>query len=425
MPHRQQRTQSSSDEAADRTGGRTGEEVMAFNFFNTVCSAVLTPLTSAFDISAQLVGVVGPFISIGITLILIAKGYATMRGSMGGQPMLEVFNEIAKPVLVLNVALIGGAYTNNIVGSFADLRTSLSGLFGAQGINSYAALDDGVSSVLSAIFKALPGIFEGISFIPANFTGVLEIVLLAAIGFFYLFYCIVAAINLMLIDASLSIVIGVGPLFVACMAFQATAKFFDSWLSSILKYTLTAVFVSAVIGVTNGIIKKLADDFAKNPDAGDYITLSLGFIATSLLLISLIVKSASIAADLVGGIALNIAGPREVANSMRQLAAPVANAASYAVGAATGGIARGAAAAGSMAAGSSLGARVLKATESMRSSAGATTSAAATGLRNFGSAVGGRQGVGSAFDIGRNAASRSTGHGTVTSGGRPIPHVKD
>lgn len=398
---------------------------MAFNFFNTVCSAVLTPLTSAFDISAQLVGVAGPFISIGITLILIVKGYATMRGSMGGQPMLDVLSEIAKPVLVLNVALVGGAYTNNIVGSFAELRTDLSGLFGAQGVNSYAALDTGMSSVLGAIFKSLPGIVEGISFIPADFTGVLEIALLALIGFFYLFYCIVAAVNLLVIDAGLSIVIGVGPLFVACIAFQATAKFFDSWLSTILKYTLTAVFVSAVIGVTNGIIKKLADDFAKNPDAGDYITLTLGFIATSLLLISLIVKSASVAADLVGGIALNIAGPREVANSMRQIAAPVANAASYAAGAATGGIARGAAAAGSMAAGTSLGARVLKATESMRASSSSSASAAATGARNFGSAVAGGGGMGNAFSVGRNAASASSGRGMVTASGRPIPHIND
>jgi type IV secretion system protein VirB6 len=390
---------------------------MSFQMFNTVQAAVLAPVLEAVDVSGTLVTWVLPFFVLGITLKLTVYGLNMIRGSFSGSPILDALAECAKPFLVLNLGLIGGRYASNVVASFMELRNDLAGLYGPKASNSYAALDNSVSLVMDAIVKLIPDALQNITLVPTDLTGVLSLTALGAIGLATLFYAVVAALNLLMIDAALAVILGVGPLFIACLAFQATAKFFDSWLSAVFKYTLTAVFMSMVIGVTSRLVQKLATNFSANPDTGEIIYLAVGFVCTAALMVDLLLKAATIAADLAGGIGVNITGPSSVANTMKRAAAPAVNAAGYAAGAAIGGGGR----AMQAAARTPLGVSVLQSTLAMRENA----SAAATGARNIAAAVGGGHGAGHAFNVGRAAAGSGSGHGMVTGSRRPIPHARD
>jgi type IV secretion system protein VirB6 len=385
---------------------------MAFTVFNPIQAAILGPITSAMDVSGELIKWVMPFFVIGVTLYLINYGIEVWRGNSSSNPILEAGVKVAKPFLVLNLALAGGAYSNTVVGAFQELRTSLSGLFGASGGNSYAALDGAVSSVTDTIVKGIPEALDHISVMSGDFSGVVMLVSMGIILLAFVFYCVVAALNLLIIDASLSIVLGVGPLFVACLAFQATSKFFDSWLSAVLKYVLTAVFLAALIGISNGLILKAATRFSSSPDTADSVALAAACLCSCALLVALLFRASAIASDLVGGIALNMTGPAAVAKAM----SPVANAAGYVAGSAVGGAGR----AMDAASRTPLGLSVLQATMGMREKA----AAAANGAKNLGGAITG-QGVGNAFNVGRSAASSSKGVGVITGSRRPTPHVTE
>lgn len=405
---------------------------MAFTIFNSLQNKILPPVTDIIGKSSELVSWMSPLILAGVTITLIVYGLEVIRGSGGHQYFLDALAKVARPFLVLNLALIGGMYASTVVAFFTELRTSLSGAFGAQGANSYVAIDTAVSNGLEAIANLVPFANKQISFMDGNFQGVLIYACMGIIGLGLLFYALVAAVNLLMVDASLAFIFGLGPLFVGAFAFQITARFFDSWLSAVLKYTLTAVFVSVIVGLSNSLIQKFATGLLGVTETSDFIGIAATSFATAGLLVALIVRASSIAGDLVGGIGMSMAGPGAVARAMAPAATAAGNVGGYVGGAAAGAAGRVANKAGSAAAQTSLGARVLQATEGMRTTASSAAQRASSSAKGFSDAMAGRDattgrggsGIGNAYSIGKKTTGSGAGTGTV-SGGRPVPSAKD
>lgn len=49
--------------------------------------------------------------------------------------------------------------------------------------------------------------------------------------------------------AALTIMLGIGPVFVALLLWPATSKFFDSWFGQVMTYILRIALVAAVMGL--------------------------------------------------------------------------------------------------------------------------------------------------------------------------------
>ena len=410
---------------------------MAFSVFNSLATKILQPVTSAVDVAGTVVTWVVPIFLLGITIQLLMYGIDVIRGAGGNQYFLDALAKVARPFLVLNLALAAGMYTGTVVPFFAELRTELSSLYGQKGANSYAIIDYAMENVLSTLSYLVPYVDSKISFIDADFSGIIMYACMGIVILAMLFYCALASINLMIIDASLAIVIGLGPLFIACFAWQATAKFFDSWLSTMLKYVFSAALIAMVIGLANGLISKFALGVKASGDSFDFISLAATTVASAAVLVALLVKVPAIAAELVGGIGVQLAGPMAAARALMSgggaaagVAGGAARAGSFAAGAASGPAGRAAAAA----ANTPLGARVLKATESMRAQASSAASTTTTAARNFGNAVSGvaadgtkGHGAANAFRMGRQTTSGSSGTGTINGAGngvRPVPKAE-
>lgn len=391
---------------------------MAFTLFNAIATKVLTPLQAVTNVSSTLVTWVAPIFLLGVSLYVILYGLDVMRGAGGTQYVHELMLRVARPVLVWNLALAGGMYSSTLVGFCNELRTDLAAAFGAKGANSYAAIDAAIDNVLFTVHTMFPIADKNISFVPANVSGIIMYLCLAVVALGIIFYGVVACVNLLVIDASLAVVFGLGPLFVACLAWNVTSRFFDSWLSTVLKYVFTAALIALVVGIANGLITRFANSVKADSDAMDFITVALSMIGTSGLLVVLIGRASAIAADLTGGLGVTLATARQVASAGMAAAAPAAkasNALSYASGAAAGAAGR-----------TNLGARVVHATQSMRD----RWASASSGFKNFSNAVAGRSvdeigrtthghGVANAYRAGRNATASSVGTGTISSGGRP------
>lgn len=409
---------------------------MAFSIFSSLSTKILAPINTAADMAGTMVAWVTPFFLLGITIQLIMYGLDVIRGAGGNQYLLDALAKVARPFLVLNIALAAGMYTATVVPFFAELRTDLSSALGAKGANSYAVIDGAMENVLSTFSQQVPYMDSKISFLPPDASGIIMYACMGVVVLAMLFYCALASINLVVIDASLAIVIGLGPLFIACFAWQATARFFDSWLSTMLKYVLTGALIAMVIGLANGLVSKLAAGI-KGGTSLDYISLAAASVATAFVLVALLVKAPAIAADLVGGIGMNLAGPMQAARAVMtggsaaaSAAGGAARAGSFAAGAAAGPAGRAASAAAS----TPLGARVLKATESMRAQASSAATTTTTAARNFGNAMSGvaadgtkGHGAANAFRMGRQTTSGSSGTGTINGAGngvRPVPKAE-
>jgi type IV secretory pathway VirB6-like protein len=122
----------------------------------------------------------------------------------------------------------------------------------------------------------------------------------------------IAAGIILLSKMAVVVALGLGPLFVCCLMFPATAGWFDSWLKTCLTYVLTAVIVAAFlvifINVYLKVVEHLTTLFATGGDSEGATSGALAY-AITILLVTVIssfvmLQSPNIAASLAGGVSV-------------------------------------------------------------------------------------------------------------------------
>ncbi|ABI60835.1 type IV secretion system protein [Nitrosomonas eutropha] len=275
----------------------------------TQADTVLGMVASWSGIPNTLITWVTPVLLLGLTILIMWQGYKVIRGAGGQDHLLDMFFNSIRVFLIFSVCLVGGAYASNVMVIAQELREGLTGLFSGTTANVYTQLDI-ILNQSADVYKEI--IDYGLEHLDFGVTGsdTTGIVPLAGgtfmIGFMVL-YIFVAAINMIVIDFALAIFFALGPLFIACLAFQGTAQFFNTWLSGVLKYIFTAVVISAIVGLGLGIMQGyMAALIAQSPESIDYTGQTLGAVLAVGILVYLTFKGAQIGADLAGGVALNI-----------------------------------------------------------------------------------------------------------------------
>lgn len=258
------------------------------------------------DIPNAIIGWVTPLILAGLTISIMWQGYKIVRGAGGQDHLLDVFFNSTRTFLVVALCLTAGAYSANVIGLLQELRDQLTGLFSGGPKNTYAVLDTSIGQAVDS-YKLMWkwGVDNtGIT----NLSGLTAIIGGGVMVLAVLLYCVLAAVSVLIIDFSLAALFAVGPLFVACLAFQSTASYFNTWFTSALKNILTAVVITAVVGLGTASIAKVTKILTEAaPKSLDYISMTFTSLATAIVLIILTKQAATIASEMAGGAALHIA----------------------------------------------------------------------------------------------------------------------
>lgn len=262
--------------------------------------------------AANIIDVIAPWVLISITIYFSVTGYMVIAGRIS-EPLSDILIKGTKIALIAMIGLNSGQFMNYAVGSITDLEAKLLGAVGGQGAASiYGVLDNAYDKGWDAMAQAfqqagqLSFMSEAGSILMLLLTGVLGIVGLVAIT------CIGGGI-VMLAKMALIVVLGLGPFFICCLMFPATAGMFDSWLKTCMNYVFTTVIVAAFIVIFMQVymlvINGLSDLFASGTDAEG---LASGALSYSVLILMVAVVSSyitlqvpTIASSLVGGISLS------------------------------------------------------------------------------------------------------------------------
>ncbi|UTY59671.1 type IV secretion system protein [Massilia sp. erpn] len=286
---------------------------MAFEVFQTVSAAILKYGQGFAKVSDTFVTMVTPAIQAGLALVILLHGYRIIRGEGGQHHMLDVFSRCLRAFLVFSLALAAGMYEQNVHQFIVNIGNDVVvGFGGDPEANKYKQIDLAMEKGFAA-FRAVVNWGRehiGAGFIYIDLSGVWAILAGAVMIVIILVLGVVACFELLVIDFGLFIIFGVGPLFVACYAFEATARFFDTWLSGVLKW----VFTSAVITVTVLMSVSMLDNFVIELSKGGTLNQVLIVILTAsaavVILILIVYRAPTIATDLVGGIGLNSAAQK-------------------------------------------------------------------------------------------------------------------
>lgn len=227
--------------------------------------------TYVTNVSAAISSALVPVVTTAVTIWVITYGLAVVRGEAHESVPAFAWRGL-KVAVFLAFALGGGIYQGQVVTAVTGATSGL-----AQAIQNAAVLSGGgnagcsapsgasvtgtsatsiyqtldcydqqIDIVMDAYFNKATHESFGLNMIPAAL-GDLACGLVAALG--GSIFLIVLAFEVVMARVMLDLVLGLGPLFIACGAFAPTAKFFEAWTAKVANYALLQILVAAFLGM--------------------------------------------------------------------------------------------------------------------------------------------------------------------------------
>ncbi len=202
--------------------------------------------TYVLGVVSSLITAITPIALTAMTLWVALYGWAVLRQEVAESVPTFVW-KVFKVCLVLAFALQAGFYIANVSDTANGLAMGVATTFLPAGINPatitspYALLDrfnDDASAQVADIMREA-GMFRLDLFLAAAVFSVGSVI----------FLCI-ALFVVTLSKVFLAFVIAVGPLFILCLAWRPTARFFDSWLSMTLNAVVLTWFAFFALGLS-------------------------------------------------------------------------------------------------------------------------------------------------------------------------------
>lgn len=271
--------------------------------------------TYVLGVVSALMTAIAPIALTAMTIWVALYGWAVLRNEVSETVPTFVW-KVFKIGVVLAFALQSGVYISNVSDTANALAMGVASTFLPSGVDPstvstpYALLDkfnDDASAQVADIMKEA-GMFR------------LDLVLAGAIFSVgsVLFLCI-GLFVVTLAKLFLSFVIAIGPLFILCLAWRPTARFFDSWLSMVLNAVVLTWFAFFALGLSTymgaAMFKAIADGGGFLGSTFNVLGEATRYCVLMILMAIICFQAPSLASALTGGAAIQ-QGIQMIQNAM-------------------------------------------------------------------------------------------------------------
>jgi type IV secretion system protein VirB6 len=239
-----------------------------------------------------------------MTIWILLYGWAVLRNEVSETVPIFLW-KVVKIGLVLAFALQSGVYISHVADTANALAMGVASTFVPSGADPtvttgpYALLDkfnDDASAQTADIMKEasmfrMDLVLAGIIF---------------SIG--SVVYLCIALFVVTLAKLFLTFVLAIGPLFILCLAWRPTARFFDSWLSLLLNAVVLTWFAFFALGLSNYLGTSMFQAFA---DGGGFLGSTFNVLGEAtrycvlmVLMAIICFQAPSLASALTGGAAV-------------------------------------------------------------------------------------------------------------------------
>ncbi len=247
----------------------------------------------------------------GLTLYITLTGYAIMTGAVES-PFWTFFKQSVKSLVIVAFALSAATYTDYVVGAFEGLETGL-----AEALNSnttvtstYEVLDQSLGKGLDLV-QICNKKADSAGFNIGAALGWWSAGLIISIG--TLLITVIGAAVIILAKFALAVMFAFGPLFVMALLFPITSRFFDSWFSQVMNYTLTIVIFAVVMALAMASFDAFVSKADLEGESGDnpmFAALEIG--ALTGVMVWIILQISTMASGLAGGMSMAAMGIRHI-----------------------------------------------------------------------------------------------------------------
>lgn len=215
-----------------------------FDWMGTQLDHIIS--TYVLDVVTTLIGRLVPLALVSTTVWVLLFGWAVLRNEINETVPTFVW-KVFKMVLVLAFALETGIYISNVSEGADSLAMGVANTFLPVGVDPatvstpYALLDkfnDDANAQVADIMKEASMFRLDLFLAAALFS-------LGTIAFLCVALFVVTLSKLLL-----TFIIAIGPLFILCLAWRPTQRFFDSWLSMLLNAVVLTWFAFFALGLS-------------------------------------------------------------------------------------------------------------------------------------------------------------------------------
>tara|TARA_R110002020_G_scaffold95187_7_gene228510 strand:+ start:8487 stop:9599 length:1113 start_codon:yes stop_codon:yes gene_type:complete len=252
----------------------------------------LGSFTSTF--SAGIASEIAPLVAGALTLSFIFLGIMAVRGMLD-RPFTEVAVKMLKVSIITTLALTTAVYQTYIIDVFLTMPDDIVTGVVANSVSG-ANLETGESAA-----KAIETLYDlgsynaglyfeefSINLMPGKDSNLMPVVYGLMIWIGTLMCCIMGALWLFIAKIVLAVMLGIGPLFIVCLAFQPTQQYFFSWVGSVLNTVITAVIVIAVFAIFSAIFQVQLEALVVDPEANNFAEAAtyafLGLVCMGVLI---------------------------------------------------------------------------------------------------------------------------------------------
>jgi len=261
--------------------------------------AFVTPAAASLIASMQAVAVIGVAIYILINGLQIALG-------MVQTPLLTFFSNTMKYVVVMSIALSASTYGSFVQGFFEGLESGLADALnvgGTEATTIYQVLDNTLSKGGELVNQSFRMADDAGMFNIGSAAGWMICGVIIAIGVTLI--SVLGAAAVIVAKLALAIMFAVGPFFILLLLFPITARFFDSWFSQVMNFTLLVVIVAVIMSFSVAIMDAFLDGATLDGDGeSNPIMVAIEIAALTLVLGFVLIQSYGMAAGLAGGMAM-------------------------------------------------------------------------------------------------------------------------
>ena len=271
--------------------------------------------TYVLGVVSSLMSAIAPIALTCMTVWVALYGWAVLRNEVS--ETLPVFMwKVFKIGLVLAFALQSSFYISNVSDTANALATGVAATFLPAVANSatvtspYALLDAFNDQASLLVLDLLKG--AGILRLDLMFAAVV-----CSVGN-VLFLCI-SLFVITLAKLYLTFVIAIGPLFILCLAWRPTARFFDSWLSMVLNAVVLTWFAFFALGLSiymgQSMVQVVQSQGGFLGPTFNVVGESLKYCVVMILMAIICFQAPSLASALTGGAAVQ-QGIQMIQNAM-------------------------------------------------------------------------------------------------------------
>lgn len=256
------------------------------------------------DVTKLVAESIQPAVVTAMSIYVIFWGLAHIRG-MVKEPILEFALRMAKMVAIFAIGVGMWKHNEYIVDTFvkspgvlaaAIAGTGTAGEADNENIRTFDKMLDDTFTVGKAFYDQGSVLSNFGAYIAAFVVWVAGVVITAY-----------GAFLIILSKVFLSVIIALGPIFISLLLFDATAKFFEGWISQMSNYALMTPLVTAanvfIIEMFQGVAEQTA---AKGTAA--VIADIFPMIVTAAVSVMVLHQIPSVASGLAGGVAISSLG---------------------------------------------------------------------------------------------------------------------